>query len=262
MTPPDPMRLDWRPLDRELERWQAAGRVLDLWWRDDDATAPTEALGRLAALSERLGLPVHLAVIPARAEPALARAVAAQPQLVPMVHGWAHASHAPPGEKKAEFGAHRPLPRMQAEAGAGLARLADLFGPALRPVFVPPWNRIAPEMTATLPGLGYRALSTFTPRRAPAAAPGLAAINTHLDPIAWKTTRSLADPQALIAQTARQLADRRSGRADPGEPYGLLTHHLVHDAAIWQFVETLLARLLAGPARPWRMSRTDEGCMT
>ena len=52
-------------------------------------------------------------------------------------------------------------------------------------------------------------------------------------------------------QVARQLADRRTGLADNGEPYGLLTHHLVHDAAIWDFTEKLLDHLRAGPVRLW-----------
>ncbi|MDK3019005.1 polysaccharide deacetylase family protein [Pseudodonghicola flavimaris] len=245
------MTPDWTPLDRELDRWRAAGRMLPVWWRDDDAVAPGARLGELMALSDMTGFPVHLAIIPAQASPALADLVASRQTLIPLVHGWAHRSHAPRGEKKAEFGAHRPLPDMAAEARNGLLRLSALFGPALRPVFVPPWNRIAPEMVALLPALGYRAISTFTPRARAEAAPGLQQINTHLDPIDWRGSRSLADPDRLIAQMAGDLADRREGRADAAEPYGLLTHHLVHDAAIQDFTAALLTRLAAGPVRRW-----------
>lgn len=245
------MTADWTPLDSELEQWRAAGLVLPLWWRDDDAIQPTQALGQLAALSERLELPVHIAVIPARAEPALARAVAAHPRLIPVVHGWAHRSHAPEGQKKAEFGAHRPLDQILSEAETGLTRLRDLFADALRPMFVPPWNRIAPQIEQGLPDLGYTMISTYLPRPAPLAAPGLTQINTHLDPIDWRGTRSLVPPERLIAQIAGQLADRRTGRADAEEPYGILTHHLVHDRAIWEFTAALLTRLMDGPTRPW-----------
>ena len=76
-------------------------------------------------------------------------------------------------------------------------------------------------------------------------------INTNLDPIDWNGSRSLAPAERLIAQVAEQLKDRRKGRADMREPYGILTHHLVHDAAIWDFTEALISRLLAGPAVPW-----------
>lgn len=245
------MTWDWTPLDRELDRWQRTGKTLPLWWRDDDAVAPTAALDRLTALAEEVDMPLHLAVIPAKAEPALAEAVNAHPRLIPVVHGWAHQSHAPEGEKKAEFSAHRPLPVMAKQARDGLTRLRALFGPALRPVFVPPWNRIAPELLPALPGLGYSAISTFTPRKSVLAAPGLTQINTHLDPIDWRGSRSLVDPQALIAQLATQLADRRDGHTDNGEPYGVLTHHLVHDEAIWTFTRALLTRLRAGPVTPW-----------
>lgn len=252
------MTPDWTPLDQELARWQAAGLTLPLWWRDDDAIAPSPALDRLAEMALVRGLPVHLAVIPKGASQALADQVRATPQLIPMVHGWAHLSHATPGDKKAEFGTHRPLTKMQAEAKSGMARLSDLFGPRLSPVFVPPWNRIAPQMIAALPALGYTALSTFTPRATPLAAPGLAQINTHLDPIAWKVGGGLIAPDTLIAQVVRQLTDRRTGQADNTEPYGILTHHLVHDDAIWAFTDALLARLMAGPTRAWTTAELTQ----
>ena len=245
------MKLDWTPLDRELDRWRQAEMILPLWWRDDDAVAPSAALDDLTALAAEVGLPVHLAIIPAEATPALADVINTRPALIPVVHGWAHRNHAPEGAKKAEFGAHRPLPVMAKEARDGMLRLRALLGPALRPMFVPPWNRIAPEVLTALPGLGYSAISTFTPRKSTLAAPGLLQVNTHLDPIDWRGSRSLADPAALIAQLAAQLADRREGHTDNGEPYGVLTHHLVHDAAIWGFTRALLTRLRAGPVTPW-----------
>lgn len=251
------MKPDWTLLDTELARWADAGLTLPLWWRDDDAVAHTPALDQLTALSDACNTPVHLAVIPSLADTTLATHLRRSPQLIPMVHGWAHASHAPEGQKKAEFGAHRPLAEMQDEAGRGLARLTELFGAAARPVFVPPWNRIAAELLPVLPSLGYTTLSTFTPRATPKAAPGLAQINCHLDPIAWHAGRSLADPDGLIRQMTGQLADRRLGHADNAEPYGILTHHLVHDAAIWDFTAALLTRLAAGPVRNWTAPFAD-----
>ena len=239
---------DWNPLDRELENWQAQGLTLPLWWRDDDAIAPTPQLDQLQALSEDLGLPVHLAVIPRGATATLARRIPGS-TLIPVVHGWAHENHARPGQKKAEFGDHRPLSETLRDAENGLSRLQDLFDAALVPMFVPPWNRIAPGLASGLAALGYTSLSTFTPRKTPLAAPGLEQINTHLDPIDWKGTRSLVPPDRLIAQATRDLQLRRTGETDADEPYGILTHHLVHDPAIWGFTKDLLTRLLAGPAR-------------
>ncbi|NOD62465.1 MULTISPECIES: polysaccharide deacetylase family protein [unclassified Ruegeria] len=245
------MTPDWHPLDTELDHWRASGLSFPLWWRDDDAVAPTPPLDQLADLSAELGLPVHLAVIPHDATPALAEYVADRPSLIPVVHGWAHKNHAPAGEKKAEFRLNRPLDQMVDDAKAGMARLDAMFGGNVRPMFVPPWNRIAPEMVAQLPRLGFRVLSTATPRQTPFAAPGLEQINTHLDPIDWRGTRGLINPDILIARTVDLLRDRREGRADNAEPFGILTHHLVHDQDIWTFTEALLRKLLNGPATIW-----------
>ncbi|NRB21084.1 MAG: polysaccharide deacetylase [Rhodobacteraceae bacterium] len=242
---------DWTALEQELQAWQDQGLTLPLWWRDDDAIEPTPHLDRLTSLSETLNLPVHLAVIPRDATPALASYIISASQLIPIVHGWAHQNHAPQGQKKAEFGAHRPVEQALADAGRGLDTLRDLLGDAVIPMFVPPWNRITDDITQGLTRLGYTSLSTFKPRSTAEAAPGLAQINSHLDPIHWKGSRSLVPPQQLLDQVTLQLNSRRHGSADSAEPYGILTHHLVHDTAIWDFTEALIRRLLAGPATPW-----------
>jgi hypothetical protein len=252
-TPPD-----WAPLEAELAKWQAEAQQLPLWWRDDDAIEPTAQLHQLSTLSQKLGLPVHLAVIPAAANPQLAAYVALHPQLIPVVHGWAHQNQAASGQKKCEFPNQRPAQVALAEIQQGLARLQGLFDAQLLPMFVPPWNRIAPDLVPALADLGFAALSTFTPRQSPLAAPGLAQINTHLDPIDWKGSRSLVAPQRLIAQVCDQLRARRKGMADNREPYGILTHHLVHDAAIWEFTEALIARLMQGPGQVWKFDNKDD----
>lgn len=245
------MNPDWSPLQAELQAWRDARLSFPLWWRDDDAVAPTRQLDRLADLAHEVGVPVHLAIIPQDAGSDLAIQVAADPGLIPVVHGWAHRNHALEGEKKSEFRLHRPLEAILADASQGHERLQELFGDRLCPMFVPPWNRIAPEVTAGLSQIGYRILSTATPRKNRLAAPGLTQVNTHLDPIDWHGTRGLVDPDRLIAETTALLRDRREGRADPAEPFGVLTHHLVHDRRIWDFTEELLRQLMAGPARVW-----------
>ncbi|QEW22429.1 putative glycosyl transferase [Marinibacterium anthonyi] len=239
---------DWTPLDDELDRMEMPFPV---WWRDDDALTDTTALNRLIRLSERNGWPLHLAIVPAHADAALADRLRDAATVIPVTHGWAHVSHAPKTEKNAEFGAHRAADVMAAEAGQGHARLEDLLGEAPAPMFVPPWNRIAPDLLPLLPGQGFDMISTYNPRKTPRAVPGLTRVNTHLDPIDWHGGRSLVDPQALVNKLARDLADRREGRADATEPYGLLTHHLVHDDAIWDFVETFFTHLCNAPLYFW-----------
>jgi hypothetical protein len=244
------MTAEWTALDAELAAWEQAGLTLPLWWRDDDAIKPTPALEHLSNMAEKLDLPVHLAIIPAFVQDSLVDTIIDRP-LIPVVHGWSHQNHAAEGHKKSEYPASRPLAEMTNEVTCSIATLTDLFGGALCPIFVPPWNRIAPDLITELSAVGYTALSTFTPRTAPTAAPGLSRINTHLDPVAWHDGKSLIKPSILIAQVAQQLADRRTGTADNIEPYGILTHHLVHDDAIWDFTAQLISRLLSGPATPW-----------
>ncbi|WP_298849676.1 polysaccharide deacetylase family protein [uncultured Ruegeria sp.] len=245
------MNPDWHPLDAELDHWRAAGLSLPLWWRDDDAVAPTRQLDHLSDLAENLNLPVHLAVIPRDATGALAEYAEGRPSLIPVVHGWAHTNHALNGQKKAEFRLNRTLDEMVVDAQVGMARLGALFGDNVRPMFVPPWNRIAPELIEQLPNLGYRILSTATPRKTRLVASGLEQVNTHLDPIDWRGTRGLISPETLIAQTVELLRNRRQGRTDNTEPFGVLTHHLVHDQDIWVFTEVLLRKLLRGPGTAW-----------
>jgi hypothetical protein len=153
-----------------------------------------------------------------------------------------HANHAPAGDKKAEFGCDRPLSHLTDDAREGLRLARSHFGDLLVPVFVPPWNRIAPELVEHLPRIGYRGLSTFGKRRQPEAAGGIVQVNTHLDPIAWHEGRSLRKPHALLAELARAVMAQTERDGVP-EPIGLLTHHLVHDDAIWLFCEELLRRL-------------------
>ncbi|GFE50766.1 polysaccharide deacetylase [Roseobacter cerasinus] len=240
------MQIDWSPLRHELAIWRQEKRRLPIWWRDDDAVSATPALAELSDLSRHLGLPVHLAVIPAVADQTLADAIMQAPHMVPTVHGWAHENRAPQGQKKAEFGAlHADTADLLAR---GLERLDALFGTRLSPTFVAPWNRLHADVLPHLATAGYRAVSTFTPRCVVEPSPGLVQINTHIDPIDWRGSRGLVMPDRIIAQTVDALTKRRQGVTDTTEPFGYLTHHLVHDTDIWSFSRAFLAELLEGGA--------------
>lgn len=231
----------WSALLAELDRWEAAGRRLDLWLRDDDATMASDQLDRLADLCERFALPVLLASIPLLAQDDLAQRLAAAPLLRPCQHGAWHRNHAPPGEKKSEFGLHRPLPVILDEIAAGRRRLRELFGAAVLPVFVPPWNRIDPAVAAELPRLGFAGLSCFRKfTLGPAGGPRL--LNTDLDLIDWHHGRIGRQPADLLAEMVPLLALRRR-RAESNQAFGLLLHHRDHDSTVWGFLATLLARL-------------------
>lgn len=236
---------DWSSLTDALDRARDEGCPLGFWWRDDDAVAHTPELDRLLALSRRYGAGLALAAVPQGLTPSLAPRLAEEELAFALVHGSRHTNYAPPGEKKAEFGDHRPLDAMARETGEALKTARISLGEKLLPVFVPPWNRVSPGLMPLLPHQGYLALSTFADRRMAHPAPGLIQINTHVDPIDWHGSRSVLEPAQILAVLTTAISDRVTGAADKNEPIGILTHHLVHDEAIWAFCERLLAYFAA-----------------
>lgn len=237
----------WDDLDRELDAWANSGQTASIWWRDDDAVAPTGQLDRLLTYIDGQRAPLCLAVIPALARPELAAVLARPGTISVLQHGYAHLNHAPPGDKKVELGSHRPLGDILAELAAGRDRLLDLFGPAVLPVLVPPWNRIAAAVAAALPSIGLLAISTYGSR----PAGGIRQVNTHIDIMNWRDGRRFIGEAAAIQLAVGHLAARRRASSDPHEPSGLLTHHLVHDEPAWRFVGAFLNRTLAHPAVRW-----------
>jgi hypothetical protein len=238
-------------LEAELDCWSARAQRATLWWRDDDACRATPALVRMLAIAASHSVPLALAVIPARLCGDLVNALVETPRCTVLQHGYEHRNHAPAGERSCELCAHRPVAASAVELVRGRDALRSAFAAQFLPVLVPPWNRIAPEVVATLAELGYCGLSTFAPRIAASAAPGLAQCNAHVDPIAWRHGRVFIGEDEAAARLATHLALRRQIRVDPAEPTGLLTHHLDFDDAAWRFVERLLARTLAHPAVDW-----------
>lgn len=244
----------WQALTQELDRWEAAGRKIALWLRDDDAVAPSPALDRLASLSERFAAPVLLAVIPLLADPALATALGDMPLLRPCQHGATHSNHAPAGSKKSEFGPAREAAEVDAAIACGRQRLRDLLGDDVLPIFVPPWNRIAQGHAARLGALGFAGLSCFRDyRHGPDGGPRL--LNTQIDIMDWhggRIGRSAAD---LLGEIATLLRERRSGATGDLE-LGLLLHHRDHDETAWTFLGDLL-----GTARHPAVRVIDPGSL-
>ena len=237
---------DWADLVDELDRWAVAGRVATLWWRDDDAIAPTPQLERFLHIGA--GIPRALAVIPALAGAGLAATLAGAPCVAVLQHGWRHANHALHG-KKSEFPGDRSAAEVAEELAAGKARLAALFGSRSLPVLVPPWNRFAGEFLPLLPRLGFTAISATSFRAAMPS--GLAALDVHVDPVAWRGDRGFVGEPAALGALVRQLQARRLGIEPPERPIGLLTHHLVTDGATEAFVEHLIAVTGAHRAVRW-----------
>lgn len=238
----------WQPLRDELARWRDAGRTASLWLRDDDAVAPTPALDRFAGLGRDHGVPVALAIIPARTGPALADRLAGEELIHPVIHGWSHANHAPAAEKKQELGLHRPRDAVLGDLTNGLARLRRFYGDRLTPMLVPPWNRIDPSLLDDLPALGFAGLSVFGHKLG--SRPRLAVVNTHIDIVDSRAGNRCRDHGTLITGLVQELRDARD--AGDGRPVGVLSHHLVSDEDAFRFLADLFAVAALSSAALWR----------
>ncbi len=252
----------WAHLEAELDMWRSAGRTADFWWRDDDAVAWTPALERLLARAEEA--PIGLAVIPGEAQAELAKSLAGHHRVTVLQHGWRHVNHAGPHGKKSELGSTRPLRQRLDELAAGREVLSRLFGDRALPILVPPWNRIGHDLVPHLPDLGFRGLSMGTPaalegrqrmpmtgqqdRASAPMVPGLRQVHVHVDLIDWHGSRGFIGEGEALTSILRHLGDRRLHSVDA--PIGILTHHLVQDAATDDFLSRFL-----GAVRQHRAAR-------
>jgi hypothetical protein len=170
----------------------------------------------------RRAVPIDLAAIPLDMTPELAGALLERAERTQPLglhqHGYAHVSHETEG-RKCEFGPARPAATQLADIGAGRRRLQELLGPALEPVFTPPWNRCTEATGACLVELGIAVLSRD--RTAVAVdLDGLAELPVQVD---WFAKRK-GVPLGREA-VGEQLAARAGGPA----PLGVMLHHAEMD---------------------------------
>lgn len=239
----------WQTLIQELDYCYLSGRVVNLWWRDDDADHPSANLEHLVRLSSSYGVPLGLAISPALVQPALPDFIATHNCTV-LQHGYAHVNHAPSGEKKCELGEHRPIPVIMRELKDGSAQMRKWFGERYLPVMVPPWNRIADAVAEQLSAAGFTGLSTYTPRGY-SFEHGLRRCNTHVDIVNWKAQDAFIGTEAAVALLLDHLTKKRMLMVDTNEATGLLTHHQRHDAQAWQFINELMDHTCTHPAVCW-----------
>src|SRR5690606_3882200 len=208
------------------------------------------------ALANRHDVDLAIAVIPSKATAALAERIADEPHVVVLQHGFYHRNFQRKeiGEKAAELGTRRDPDEAVADLAAGAARLRDLFGDKLLPVLVPPWNRIAPAVARRLCEVGLTGLSTFTwmypcERRQ---------LQAHFDIIKWHGDRRFIGWRSAALRFDLQLARRRT---NPAEPIGVLSHHLAHDDACFEFLARFfdIARRHPGARFP-RIAELARSC--
>jgi len=241
----------WCWLQRELDAWQERGLCADFWWRDDDAVAASAQLERLLDVGERHAAPAALAVIPARLQASLAAQLGGLPRVAVLQHGYSHQSHAAPGQRKLELGGDCDERQLLAGLRRGRQILQQQFGRQCNAVLVPPWNRIDERILQALPALGFTGVSAMRVRKNAWPAAGLLQVNTHLDPVNWRHRRGFIGIYPAIAILVQHLAARRTGYRDIGEPTGILSHHLVQNEAVWQFIDELFGFLGSHPASRW-----------
>lgn len=255
----DPNPRDFDDLARELDCWGEAGCVAEFWWRDDDAVKPTAALRKLLGLADSFGIEVAVAVVPASAEPALAATFAAHGHVAILQHGFRHKNHAQAGKPAVECGGDRPVEVVLQELEAGRLRLFELFGPRAERILAAPWNRIEWPVLERLPEAGFRGGSAYGPRRKMQGTHGLSIANAHVDPMNWRERRFAGAAKALSGLLG-ELRARRGGATEADEPVGLLTHHLDHDAGLWDFLEGLFRVTTRHEAARW--IRVEEAFAT
>ena len=221
--------VNWSAFEDELARRREAGRPVQFWWRDDDAAAVLPSLEQLLSISKKRQTPLALAVIPEAAEPDLFSVL--HDGVTVLQHGTDHRNRAAAGEKKTEYSAGEPVEAALARISDGLGRLRSLAGKRFLPVLAPPWNRVRREILKNLPAIGVRGVSAYGARASAEPVPGLRQVNTHVDIIAWQGgKRFIGETEALSKAIPYLSGD---------EPLGWLTHHAVHDAAAWNFLERL-----------------------
>lgn len=246
------MNAPWRAFSDELARWRDSGRVVDFWWRDDDAARRDPALARLLALAQSTSVPLALAVIPLQCEADVFGGIG--PAVAILQHGTDHRNRAAAGEKKSEFPAAEPPAAAITRLAAAKERLSVLARARFVPVLAPPWNRLPAALAPHLAAAGYRGLTRYGARAAAQAAPGLVQVNTHVDLVAWRAGRGFAGEEACLQAALRHLAAKREGGADPDEATGWLSHHAVHDEAAWAFLEALFEASRIAQVR-WRTAQ-------
>jgi hypothetical protein len=223
------------PLKRALDN---ARSPVVCFFRDDDVGWRGDRLRDVLDLFAELALPLDLAVIPTALDATAARelrerAETAGGRLGVHQHGYRHANHEPPGERKCEFGPARARGAQLRDIAAGRDLLDASLGELVEPIFTPPWNRCTAATGSCLVALGFELLS----REASAEPLGTARLRELPVSVDWLKRRDGARlPPEAIAELAAAAVDR-------GGPVGVMLHHAEMDRADLGAAGELLALL-------------------
>jgi hypothetical protein len=207
-----------RPLREALD---AAPEPVTFFFRDDDAGWRDDRLMALLDVFAARAVPIDLAAIPLDMTRALADTLVARAEDQPLglhQHGYAHVSHETAG-RKCEFGPARSAAAQLHDIGDGRRRLLDLLGPALQPMFTPPWNRCTADTGAALVELGIGVLS----RDRTAVALDLDGLRELAVQVDWFAKRK----GVPLGRDA--VGEQLGARAREPAPLGVMLHHAEMD---------------------------------
>ena len=147
------------PLARAID---ARPDALAIFFRDDDAGWADDRLLALLDVCGERACPIDLAAIPMAVGDALAAAlhdrVGTGASIGLHQHGFSHQNHEAEG-RPCEFGPSRSAAAQRDDIAAGRRALLARFGPALDPIFTPPWNRCTAATASCLRENGITGIS-------------------------------------------------------------------------------------------------------
>ncbi|MGE0885457.1 MAG: hypothetical protein AB7P14_18065 [Blastocatellales bacterium] len=223
------------PLTGALEKLEAEGRALNIFFRDDDVDEDEATLRQLLDVFNRLQTPLNLEVIPGLlTEEAVALLRQCPPALFELnQHGWQHANHEREG-RKCEFGASRGFEQQLADIAAGQRRMNEAFGDGWSAVFTPPWNRCTEATYRGLDQLGFVALSKDRGKQ-PVTGCGFREISITLDLYRWNGGPAMKSPENILDELVLQM--------DELDTIGILLHHKVMNSTAFLFLQQLIESL-------------------
>ena len=150
-------------LDPVAQALDKSDTPIDFFFRDDDVGWANDEFRALLACFRGQSLPIDLAVIPSALTAELADEICAAHEKTQALigihqHGFSHANHEVVG-RKCEFGISRGQRDQFRDIQLGKMKLEAMLGPAVDPIFTPPWNRCTEITGECLKALGFRVLS-------------------------------------------------------------------------------------------------------
>jgi len=136
-----------------------------IFFRNDDAGWANDRLFPFLDTFAGWAMPVDLAVIPDALDDTLADALLTRKKQAPALiglhqHGFNHANHEPPEQRKCEFGLSRTKDQQKRDIQLGREYLQARLGAfVVDPIFTPPWNRCTQATMECLEELDFLILS-------------------------------------------------------------------------------------------------------